>query len=255
VAAVPVGSAVGPGGVGAYVRWAASARVSLLDLSAEQALGAEALAYLPIPRYRDGQARARLALGPGESLELVGMLASDRFTRGVPNADPALAVEERRYLDFQRLYARYTRESGDGSVVSLTPYVGLDQRETATRNGEVVTSVGGETLLVGLRASYRAHVADWLSIDAGLDAEISATTLSRRGSIGFPAREGDVRVFGQSPPEQIAADRWTAIQIGVAPYVEADLSLLDDTLHVVPGLRLDPYARSVSRRSGLSGCT
>jgi TonB family protein len=246
-------SALVRGAVNDDVRLAASARVSLLDLYAEQALGAEALAYLPIPRYRDGQARARFTLAPGESLEVVGMLASDRFTRGVPNADPALAVEERRYLDFQRVYARYTRERGDGSVVSITPYVGLDQRETATRNGAVLTSVAGETLLVGLRASYRAHVADWLSVDTGLDAEISATSLLRRGSIGFPAREGDVRVFGQSPPDQIAADRWTAIQIGVAPYLEADLALFSDTLHVVPGLRLDPYARSVSRRLPLEG--
>lgn len=241
------------GAVDDDVLLAVSARVSLLDLYAEQALGADALAYLPIPRYRDGQARARVSLSPGESLEVVGMLASDRFTRGVPNADPALAVEERRHLDFQRVYARYTREPGDGSIVSITPYVGFDQRETATRNGEVVTSVGGEAILAGLRASYRARVSDWLAIDAGLDAEISATTLARRGSIGFPAREGDVRVFGQTPPDQIAADRWTAIQIGVAPYVEADLSFFDETLHVVPGLRLDPYARSVSRRIPLEG--
>ena len=241
------------GAVNDDVRAAVSARVSLIDLYAAQALGADAVAYLPIPRYRDGQARFRIALGGGESLELVGMLGSDQFQRGVPNADPALAVEERRYLDFQRVYARYTRESGDGSVISIVPYVGFDQRETATSNGEVRTSVGGETILAGLRASYRTHVTDWLSIDAGLDAEVSATTLVRRGSIGFPAREGDIRVFGQSPPDQIAADRWSAVQIGIAPYVEGDLSLADGALHVVPGVRVDPYARSVSRRIPLEG--
>jgi chromate transport protein ChrA len=152
-------SALVRGAVNDDVRLAVSARVSLFDLYAEQALGSEALAYLPIPRYRDGQARARFSLGPGESLELVGMLASDRFTRGVPNADPSLSAKERRFLDFQRVYARYVRERGDGSVVTVTPFAGADRRETATRNVAVVTSVAAETLLAGLRASYRAHVA------------------------------------------------------------------------------------------------
>lgn len=246
-------SAVVHGSVEDRVRLLASARVSLVDLYAEQALGAEAVAYLPIPRYRDGQMRARFQLGAGESLEVIAMLASDRFTRGVPNADPALSVEERRSLDFQRVYARYTREAGDGSVISVVPYAGADQRETTTLNGDVLTSVAGETVLGGVRASLRTHAADWLSVEAGIDAEVSSTTLTRRGSIGFPTREGDVRVFGQTPPDAIAADRWTTLNVGVAPYVEADIALLDGALHIVPGLRIDPNVRSVSRRIPLEG--
>jgi hypothetical protein len=56
-----------------------------------------------------------------------------------------------------------------------------------------------------------------------------------------------VRVFGQPPPDQVSSDAWQVVNVSVAPFVEADLGLLDDRIHLVPGLRVDPYARSVSR--------
>jgi len=56
-------------------------------------------------------------------------------------------------------------------------------------------------------------------------------------------------VFGQPPPPQIGADRWTATLVGVAPYAEAELSAWQGQLVVVPGVRIDPYVRAVSRRN------
>lgn len=241
-------SAMVRGEVDGRVRLAASGRVSVLDLLADAALGPDISAFVPVPRYRDGQLRGRIDLGGGDVLELVGMLASDRFSRGVANPDPALATSDTRSTDFQRVYLTWTRDRGDGTEITVTPYFGLDQRLSETRTGNVGTSLSTQTLLAGLRARVRTRVSAWLSLEVGLDAEVSASDLPRSGSIGLPPREGDVRVFGQPPPDAVSRDAWTALNIGVAPYVEGDFTLADGTLHVLPGVRLDPYLRTVSRR-------
>ncbi|MFO0684756.1 MAG: TonB family protein [Sandaracinus sp.] len=225
-----------------------AARVSLVDLYAARLFGSDVSAFVPIPRYRDGQARLRFELGSGEHLDVVGLLGSDQYTRGVPSADPGSVVNDRRALDFQRLYLRYVREPGDGSSLVVTPFVGLDQSSRTTQVGSLATSLGTSVFLAGLRASYRVHAVDWLDVEAGLDAEVTSTSLARSGSIALPAREGDLRTFGQPIPDTIASDRWDVVQVGLAPYVELDGSFFGGALHVVPSFRVDPYFRSVSRR-------
>jgi TonB family protein len=233
------------GGFGAAI----AARVSLLDLYAASLVGADVSAFVPIPRYRDGQARLRFDLGDGQRLELVGLLGSDQYTRGVPSSDPAAVVQDRRALDFQRLYLRYVRDAGDGAITTITPYVGLDQSARRTAVGALSTATAYDATLTGVRASHRVRAEDWLSVETGLDLEVTLTSLSRDGSIGLPAREGDVRTFGQPPPDRNASDRWDVAQIGVAPYLELDGSFFGGALHVIPSVRVDPYARSVSRRA------
>jgi hypothetical protein len=126
---------------------------------------------------------------------------------------------------------------------------GADQADQEQRYGPVRTRVSTRTVMFGLRASHRARVADFLTVEAGLDTELSRVRVVREGSLASPPREGDIRAFGQPPPDQINADQYDVLLAQVAPYLEADVALLDDRLHVTPGLRLDPYARSVSRAS------
>jgi TonB family protein len=230
-----------------------AARVSLIDLYAASLLGSDVSAFVPIPRYRDGQARLRFELGEGQHLDLVGMLGSDQYTRGVPSADPAAVVSDQRALDFQRVYLRYVREPGDGTSLTVTPYFGLDQSQRRTSVGALSTSLGTNLTLAGVRAVYRTHAENWLDVETGLDLEVVSTSLARTGSIALPAREGDLRTFGQPVPDSVATDRWDVVQVGVAPYVELDGSFFDGALHVVPGIRVDPYVRSVSRRLPRSG--
>lgn len=235
-------------------RWraAAAARVSWLHLMVEAAQG-DLGAYVPVPRYWDAQVRALHAVSAGETLELVWMLGGDRVSRGVPNSDPALVTQEARELDFQRVYARWERDGGDGTRSSIVPWIGWDRGLRANRFGEVETSIASEGFLAGLRASHRTRVAPFLEIEVGLDAEIGVSALRREGSIGLPAREGDRRVFGQPPPDRVGSDSWDVVSVSAAPYIEGDLSLADGAVHIVPGLRLDPYARSVSRRTPREG--
>jgi len=205
--------------------------------------------YFPIPRYYDGQARVRYSLSDHESLELTGLLSSDAITRSAVDSDPARTVRESRDIDFQRIYLGYRSHRSDGSSISVTPYLGWDRTALQNTVGTTPTQVSNRSLLGGLRVSWREPIESWLSVELGLDAEVSTNELRRNGSIGAPPREGDVRVFGQAPPDQINTDAWKATLFGIAPYAEADLALFDNRLHLYPGLRVDPNITNVSRRA------
>lgn len=239
----------GPLGKRKRLHVAAAARGSYLAAWARPLLDRDASGLVPIPRYGDGQLRAQWRPNARDRLEAVALVGVDRFRRGVPSPDPALAVSDARQLDFGRAYARWTRDTGDGTVVVVTPFVGYDRRRNQSRFGPITASIDADAVLAGVRASRRARVQEWLVLEVGLDAEVETTTLRRVGSLGLPAREGDVRTFGQPPPDQLAADEWRVTEVGVAPYAEASVSLFDGGLELVPGLRLDPYARAVSRRN------
>ncbi|MES2642336.1 MAG: TonB-dependent receptor [Myxococcota bacterium] len=203
--------------------------------------------YFPIPHYYDAQARVGVRLGPGETLDLTGLLSSDYTERTSPNPDPAREASEAKSAAFQRVSLRYLHDLGDGGTVSALLFVGADQSDRVARFGQVDTSISQDVRLAGLRASYRSRVTSFLTAEAGVDALVSASDIAREGSIAVPAREGDMVVFGQPPPDQVSSDQYTVVSLNVAPYAEADLGLFDDRLHIVPGLRFDPYARSVSR--------
>jgi hypothetical protein len=81
----------------------------------------------------------------------------------------------------------------------------------------------------------------------GLDAEFSLSFLHRDGSIGAPPREGDVYVFGEPPPAKVNFDDWKTTIGTIAPYAEADIALLDDRLHIVPGARFEPYITATNK--------
>jgi TonB family protein len=203
--------------------------------------------FFPVPNYRDGQARLGFALGPGEALDVTVLASSDRTRRAAPNPDPSRATAEEATLSFQRVSLRWTRDAGDGSVATAVLFAGADQSATVATFGSTTTSLATRVVLGGARLSYRARVSAPLSVEGGLDGYVPRTEVDRTGSIALPAREGDVRVFGQPPPDQIGADTFVVTQVDLAPYVEADWSLLDERVHVVPGARFSPAFRSVSR--------
>lgn len=228
-------------------------RSHLADLL--DATGESVSSLFPTPHYYDGQARLTWSPGANDRLELTGLLSSDLTERRNPSLDPAADSDDRRATAFERVYLRYRHLTPDGATVSVTPWFGRDARSQSQRVGSVQTSLDSSAWVGGVRASWRRSVRAWLTLEAGLDAEVSSTTLDRRGSIALPAREGDRRVFGQPPPDQVGVDAWNVTQVGIAPYVEADVSLFRGALHILPGLRVDPYFRSVSRRSPQEGDT
>ncbi len=231
---------------------AAAGRFGLLDQFAKVA-GDDATELVPIPRFWDGQARVGYRLRDGSTLDVVGIVTGDRYSRGVPNPDPALVTRDFRELDVVRVYARYRRQDEDGTTVEVIPWVGYDRTYRGSSYGSLTTFSEIDAARLGLRSSYGKRVAPWLTLRAGVDIELVFDSHDRSGSIGLPSREGDIRVFGQAPPDTISTDHFSTRQIGVAPYVEGTLSFVDGKLQITPGLRLDPYARSVSRRLPANG--
>lgn len=237
------------------LRFALAGRRSHLDSVLSRATSKDVGDFVPIPRYEDAQARLAYELGPNEALELGGLYSRDRIDRTVTAADPADEKRESRAIGFSRLYLRYAAQREDGSSVSIVPSIGTEQSRLTSRFGPTPTDLDIDATAYALRATYRGRVASFLVMTVGADTELVTSTLRRAGSISSPPREGDVRVFGQAPSDQINQDEWTTAIGSLAPYAEADFALASDTLHVVPGLRLDPYLVTGSRRTPAAGDT
>lgn len=211
--------------------------------------------FFPIPSYRDGQARLGARLGPGETLDVTALFSSDQTRRTAPNPDPAREAADDRSLDFQRVWVEWEKDAGDGSVHRVLVYAGADRAADIATFGATATSVTTTTTLAGARLSERVRLTSPVTLEGGLDAHVPWTRATRTGSMGLPAREGDVRVFGQPPPDRIASDEYSVVQVNLAPYAELDWALAEDHMHVVPGVRFDPSFRSVSRVAPQLGVT
>ena len=226
---------------------AIAARKSYLDTVLSAVTSENVGQYVPIPRYWDGQARVAYDLAQHETLELGGMISSDRTTRSLPNADPSLATSQTTGTDFNRIYVRYEKHMTDGAIVEVIPSFGTDATTLVNQYGNTPTELSNTSNIYGLRMDWRGPVARFLRAAVGADAEMLVSSLHRSGSIGAPPREGDIYVFGQPPPSQINADDWQTTIATVAPYAEGDFAFFDDTLHVVPGARLEPFITSTNK--------
>jgi TonB family protein len=226
---------------------AVAARKSYLDSVLSAVTSEDVGQYVPVPRYWDGQARAVYNLAPHETIELGALVSSDRTTRNNPAADPSLTTSSTAGTDFNRVYARYEKHMADGSVVTITPSVGTDSTSLVNTYGQTVTELTNDSWISGLRAGWQGQIEKYLRGSVGVDAEMQASSLHRAGSIGAPPREGDIYVFGQPPPSQVSYDDWKTVIASIAPYVEGDFSLFDDTLHIVPGVRLEPFITSTNK--------
>lgn len=240
--------------LGKGVRIAIAGRRSHLHSAVEPFTNEAEESFFAIPRYYDGQARASFELGPHERFDVTGMLSGDRVERNVANVDPILAKRDVRDSSFQRIYARYERETERGAI-SVVPWVGFDSNRVANRFGDVPAELLTKTTSYGLRASWRGKAADFLAVTVGVDAEVNDVRVAQSGSLVNPPREGDVRVFGQIPRDRVNGGGFKVLSAGLAPYGELDLALFQGRVHVIPGLRFDPYVVSVSRKTPVEGET
>jgi TonB family protein len=237
------------------VHAAAAVRKSYLDTVLSSVSSSDVGEIVPIPRYWDAQARVAYDLAPHETIELGALASSDRIDHTLGNPDPSLTTRQTTGTDFQRVYVRYERHMADGAIVSVVPSLGADSTSLVNRYGSVPTELTTDATVLGLRAGWRGPVIDHVRGSVGVDAEMTASTLHRAGSIGAPPREGDIYVFGQPPPSQVNVDDWKTVIATLAPYAEADVALLDERLHVVPGVRFEPYITSTNRSQPTAGDT
>lgn len=209
--------------------------------------------FFPIPDYYDAQARLRRRFSADETLSLWGLHSFDEVSRQVGSVDPEDRKSETRTLRFSRVSVRYQNGTAEGGEVEVVPWFGHDRARLRAAFGRVPTELESSTTTYGLRASYRGRLTTRVMASVGLDVEVARSKLERAGSVGSPAREGDARVFGQPPADEINADTWSAVVGSAAPYAEAEIALFSDRVHVVPGLRFDPTFTSVDRRIPAAG--
>jgi TonB family protein len=226
---------------------AVAARKSYLDSVVDGVISPSVAQFVPIPKYWDGQARVVYNFGPHETLEAGGLLSSDQTTRGLLNPEPSLTTSQTADTDFNRVYLRYEKHMADGSIVQVTPSFGTNYTSLVNLYGLIPTDLSNNSSVFQFRAGWRGPVLPFLRASVGLDAEATASSLSRHGSIGAPPREGDIYVFGEAPPANIAFDNWTTVIGSVAPYAEGDFAFFEDKLHIVPGARFESYVSSANK--------
>lgn len=229
--------------------FAGAARKSHLHRSLDVATDRDVGEFFPIPRYHDAQLRVQRRLGDKKYVELGGLLSSDRVSRTVGSADPSERKSETKELSFERVYARYVATEADGSEIRVTPWFGRDRSSLVASFGSTPTELSLRSTSFGVRLAYATRVTQALTSSVGIDLEGVSTDAHRAGSVSTPPREGDARTFGQPPSSEINSSNWRAFQGSAAPHVEGDLALLGGQLHVVPGIRLEPYFISVDRRA------
>lgn len=241
------------GSIGKNVRFAGAVRRSHLDWVLARVSSQDVGDVVPIPQYWDSQLRLSWVPREGESVEVGGLLSSDRISRSLVESDPADTKRESKATGFERIYVRYARHLDDGGTVTVTPFVGFDHSRISSQFGAVPAVLENEATVYGLRAAWSGQPSEYLGLSAGVDTEVVTSTLRRQGSITSPPREGDIRVFGQAPSDQVNADQWNTAIAGLAPFAQADLSLFNGALHVIPGARLEPSVVSTSRTTPPQG--
>lgn len=232
---------------------AAALRRSHLD-SIVKAFGKSDVAdVVPLPRYYDGQARVVYLFDTNETLELGGLFSTDSIDRTLLEPDPAETKRESGSTQFGRVYARYEKKMRNGDTVLLLPSIGKNYTRLTNRFGATPTELSSDASVLGFRGVYRGQPEKWVAVSVGLDVDVTSSALRRAGSVSSPPREGDIRVFGQAPSDQVNVDSWNTVVASFAPFAEADISALSDKLHVVPGLRFEPYLISADKATPVSG--
>jgi TonB family protein len=227
---------------------AIAGRRSHLDSAISAVTDRDVGELFPIPRYWDGAVRLGWKPTSKDRVDFAITGSGDRVDRLVGSADPEAIKRDTRALDFVRAWVRYRH----GDDVEITPFVGVDRRSQTSGFGSIVTDLAVDSTTFGLRAVQRTKPLDFLALAVGADVEVVSRSLRRRGSTLLPPREGDVRLFGNPPPDRVNADSWSTVNASLAPFVEGDLTIAK-ILHVVPGLRVDPYVTTTSKRAPTEG--
>jgi TonB family protein len=210
---------------------------------------------VPIPRYYDAQVRAIWDVAPGETLEVGGLVSSDAVADTVPSDDPTSVQRQTHDTSFRRIWARWKKRSADGAEIAFVPSLGTDRDSLVEQFGLVPTELEVDSTVASVRASWRKRITPWVTLSTGIDGQYTASQFRRNGSPTSPPRQGDDYVFGQAPADQVAHDDGTVIAASVAPYATADLALAEGRVHVVPGVRVDPYLLTTNRKVPAFGST
>lgn len=232
---------------------AVAARQSWLDRAIEAVADPQTLApNAPLPRWTDGQLAMRGKLTSNVVLTSWVIGALDRLDRTLPSDDPATETQQRIDQRWLRAQVTLRRDRSDG-FDSFTLWVGRDRTSDDLRVGLIPASQRVAQWVGGGRASQQTRLSDLATMTLGVDVDAEAARIERSGSLTIPAREGDLRIFGQPPGDDVSADRWSAITIDGAGHAAIDLRYRRITATI--GGRVDGWMLGASRLTPRVGTT
>lgn len=194
---------------------------------------------VPLPRDRDLFLQARHE-GRGRTT-LWALVSDERVTRRLALPGRVDDTQERSTLRFWRVALAHEADSGR-SRVSL--WAGQDESDLRTQLGVQETHRAAQAERAGARLAQDFGPPAF-RLTVGADAELRRESLRRVGTLGVPPREGDPRVFGLVPNDDVASDTWSAGVYVAGLYTQADLALWGERVRLRPGLRLEPTVITV----------
>lgn len=206
----------------------------------------------PIPRWTDGQLVGRTKLG--DDLVLTGWTIGslDHLARTLASDDPATQTEQRVDQSWLRAQVtlRRTRATGWDSA---TLWFGRDRTKDDLQVGLIPARQHIRQWVGGARASQETKLTEIATLTLGADVDAEVARIERTGSLTIPAREGDLRIFGQPPGDDVNADRWSATTVDGAGYASVDLHHRRITATL--GTRIDGWLLGASRLTPRVGTT
>lgn len=197
---------------------------------------------VPLSAYRDYAGKIRLGEDPNRYSEISVFGAFDAVERSQPTSDPDSPSSENTRESFHRIAARHIRHSASHED-KLGVWLGLDLSDMQAQFSDVGTNLETQSYRYGARASRNLFVTRSLTLTLGAEFEGEHTESEREGTLGLPAREGDIVAFGQSPASQVGSDEWNTDMIGVATYAEAEIRSPAGMFVVSPSLRVEPIVQ------------
>jgi len=206
----------------------------------------------PLPKWSDLQFVTKAKLR--DDVTLTGWILSsgDTFDRTLASDDPATETSQTIDTRMQRGQVTLRRDRTDG-FDRATLWFGYDTTRDDLRVGLIPASLDQRQVLGGARAIQHTRLGERLSLTMGLDLDAEHARYERRGSLSVPAREGDPRIFGQPPGDDVNADRWFATTIDLAGHAAVDLRLGRVTATL--GARGDGWLLGASRLTPKIGTT
>lgn len=197
---------------------------------------------LPLPSHTDAVARIAVRLDAATTLSATWSYAREQVQ--IEREDVVSAQQRRTLGWFHVVSLALERRYGNSAQLRIMPFVSVaDERERELFSG-VPLRRSQRATAYGLRAEY-VHPTPAFELRMGVDARVEHTRAERAGTLTLPAREGDIRLFGQAPLETVAADHFATWVANVAPHATLVWRLHD--LEIAPALRLESYVTSASR--------
>ncbi|MEM6997225.1 MAG: TonB-dependent receptor, partial [Myxococcota bacterium] len=221
--------------------WASVAlRRSLVAQTYGPLLPPSARQVVPLPNYWDYQAKAVAHASTRDTVRMLALGSHDTVTRSIPSMLHERRFAETRTVGTHRFGAELSRARSDGSSFTASAWFGHDDITVAQTFPSVTAEQTQGAWRGGARLSEHRRVAKVLTVELGLDAEVTETAARHTGAITLPAREGDINVFGQPPGDRVGQDAWRTTQAGAAGYGVLHFELADGRWTLDPGLRLEP---------------